>query len=184
MKRRTISALVLAVVASGSVCCLSEVAFAGPENEDRAALVAGNTEFALDLYAQLRAEHGNLILSPYSISTALAMTYAGARTETARQMSDVLHYSLGQERLHPAFAALESSVHEASEGPGCTIHVAKRVVGATGLRLPRRIPRSQSAAPRSAVLQGRFRPRRGTGPEGRLMGGCPSRLTRSSRSCC
>ena len=42
-----------------------------------APVVDGNTAFALDLYSQLRSEKGNLFFSPYSISTALAMTYAG-----------------------------------------------------------------------------------------------------------
>ena len=45
-------------------------------------VVEGNNAFALELYAKLSGEEGNLFLSPYSISTALAMTYAGARGET------------------------------------------------------------------------------------------------------
>ena len=45
-------------------------------------LVAGNSAFAFDLYRALSAEDGNLFYSPYSISLALAMTYAGARGET------------------------------------------------------------------------------------------------------
>jgi RNA polymerase sigma factor (sigma-70 family) len=73
---------------------------------DVAAAVEGNTRFALDLYGRLRAEKGNLFLSPYSLSTALAMTYAGARTQTAEQMARTLHFTLGQEKLHPAFAEL------------------------------------------------------------------------------
>ena len=123
---------VMAAALSGYVSLWSGIALAGPEDEARAALVAGNTEFALDLYARLRTEEGNLILSPYSISTALAMTYAGARTETARQMADVLHFPSDQDRLHPAFAALESTVNEASEGPGCTLHVANALWGQRG----------------------------------------------------
>ena len=43
-----------------------------------AELVEGNTEFALNLYQQLREEDGNIFFSPYSLSLALAMTYAGA----------------------------------------------------------------------------------------------------------
>ena len=47
---------------------------------DLASVVEGNERFALDLYARLRtAQSGNLFFSPSSISTALAMTYAGAR---------------------------------------------------------------------------------------------------------
>src|SRR4030042_5050629 len=62
-------------------------------------LVAGNTQFALELYQQLKKEQsGNLFFSPYSISLALAMTYAGARNETEEQMRETLHFTL-QERL-------------------------------------------------------------------------------------
>ena len=70
-------------------------------------LVDGNTEFALDLYQELRGGGGNLFYSPYSISVALAMTYAGARGETAQQMADTLHYILAGDDLHAAFNALD-----------------------------------------------------------------------------
>ena len=50
-------------------------------------VVDGNSQFALDLYGKLRSQPGNLFFSPNSISTALAMTYAGARGETAQQMA-------------------------------------------------------------------------------------------------
>ena len=69
-------------------------------------LVDGNNAFALDIYNSLRSENGNLILSPYSISLALAMTHAGARGETESQMTQALHF-LPQEQLHPAFNALD-----------------------------------------------------------------------------
>jgi serpin B len=73
---------------------------------DLARLVQGNNEFALELYQQLRGEDGNLIYSPYSVSQALAMTYAGARGETESQMAAALHFLLPQTGLHPAFNAL------------------------------------------------------------------------------
>lgn len=79
-------------------------------------LVAGNNVFAMDMYRALNTQPGNLFFSPYSISTALAMTYAGARGETARQMAETLHFTLPQERLHPAVNALEQSLAKASEG--------------------------------------------------------------------
>src|SRR5882672_11230423 len=66
-------------------------------------LVDGNTAFALDLYGQLKASPGNLFFSPYSISTALAMTWAGARGETEKQMARVLHFDKDQRRLHSSF---------------------------------------------------------------------------------
>src|SRR5262249_47030120 len=68
--------------------------------------VSGNSEFGLDLYAQLRATPGNLFYSPYSISCALAMTYAGARGATADEMAKTLRFSLLPDRVHPAFRTL------------------------------------------------------------------------------
>jgi serpin B len=67
---------------------------------------ADSNAFALDLYAQLRTEKGNVFFSPYSISTALAMTYAGARGDTATEMAKVLHFSQPPAQLHPAVADL------------------------------------------------------------------------------
>ncbi len=77
----------------------------GVDAERVDSLVQGNNAFALDLYRSLRSSDGNLILSPYSISLALAMTYAGARGETESQMANVLHFS-GQD-IHTAFNALD-----------------------------------------------------------------------------
>jgi serpin B len=70
-------------------------------------LVNGNNTFALDMYQSIGANDGNLIFSPFSISLALAMTYAGARNETEIQMANALHFTLGQNSTHPAFNALD-----------------------------------------------------------------------------
>ena len=83
---------------------------------DLAALARGNTAFAFDLYKALREDGGNLFYSPYSISLALAMTYAGARGDTESQMADTLHFNLPQDRLHPTFNALDLEL--ASRGRG------------------------------------------------------------------
>jgi len=76
-------------------------------------LVENNNTFAFDLYKSLHthAQNGNLIYSPYSISLALAMTYAGAGGETESQMAQTLHF-LPQNQLHPAFNALELQLAE------------------------------------------------------------------------
>ena len=79
-------------------------------------LVRGNSAFAFDLYQNLRDKNGNLFYSPYSISLALAMTYAGAREETERQMADTLRFLLVQEDLHPAFNALDLELASRGEG--------------------------------------------------------------------
>src|SRR5262245_54459026 len=61
---------------------------------DIAAVVKGNDMLAFDLYAKLREKDGNLFFSPESISVALAMTYGGARGETATEMAKTLHFTL------------------------------------------------------------------------------------------
>jgi serpin B len=97
----------------------------GPEGEVSAeAVVQGNTEFALALYEQLRGKEGNLFFSPHSISTALAMTYAGARGSTEAQMAQALHFHLDQEQLHPAFAWLEARLAEIAQKGHVQLSVA------------------------------------------------------------
>jgi len=83
---------------------------------EQALLVEGNSAFAFALYQALKGGEGNLFYSPYSISLALAMTYAGARGETAQQMADTLHFTLGQDRLHPAFNWLDAELASRGEG--------------------------------------------------------------------
>ena len=83
---------------------------------DLAELASGNTAFAFDLYQVLRGQKGNLFYSPYSISLALAMTYAGARGDTETEMAQALHFLLPQDRLHPAFNRLAAELANRGEG--------------------------------------------------------------------
>src|SRR5262249_25034298 len=53
------------------------------EKADRQMVAKNNNRFAVELYGKLREKDGNLFFSPYSIESALGMTYAGARGETA-----------------------------------------------------------------------------------------------------
>jgi len=86
------------------------------DNDAMTTLVTGNSESAFDLYRTLRVEDDNLFYSPYSISLALAMTYSGARGETAQQMTNTLHFLLSQNQLHPAFNSLDIELGERGEG--------------------------------------------------------------------
>jgi serpin B len=82
-------------------------------------LVSGNNTFAFNLYQQLTKNNtGNMFYSPYSISTAMAMTYAGANGDTATQMSKALDFALPQAQLHPAFDDL--ALQLASRGQGAS----------------------------------------------------------------
>jgi serpin B len=83
---------------------------------EQALLVEGNSAFAFELYRELKEKRGNLFYSPYSISLALAMTYAGASGETAQQMADTLQFLLEQDRLHPAFNWLDAELASRGEG--------------------------------------------------------------------
>jgi serpin B len=83
---------------------------------DSESLVGDNSAFVFDLYQRLRTEEGNLFYSPYSISLALAMIYAGARGETKQQMADTLQFNLPQDRLHPAFNSLDIELASRGEG--------------------------------------------------------------------
>jgi serpin B len=85
-------------------------------SSEQALLVEGNSAFAFELYQALKGEEGNLFYSPYSISVALAMTYAGARGETAQQMAATLQFLLEQDRLHPAFNWLDAELASRGEG--------------------------------------------------------------------
>ena len=95
-------------------------------------VVDGNTAFACDLYAQLRNSPGNLFFSPYSISTALAMTYAGARGNTESQMTKVLHFGKGQPELHAAFGALQRQLQPTQGQSGIELSVANALWGQQG----------------------------------------------------
>lgn len=96
---------------------------AGPLS-DVQSVVRDNSAFAIDLYEQLRSSKGNLFFSPYSISTALAMTYAGARGNTQLQMEKTLRFSLEQEKLHPAFAELQAGLNDLQKAGNFELNVA------------------------------------------------------------
>ncbi len=80
-------------------------------------LVQGNTQFAFELYRQLIQSNDNLIISPYSISTALAMTYAGANGQTKTDMANVLHFTLPDDKLHAAFNKIDLALNALGNKP-------------------------------------------------------------------
>ncbi len=83
--------------------------------DDLSKLVEANNEFALDLYHKIDNGDGNLFYSPYSISLALAMTYAGAEGQTEQQMAGTLNFSLPEKKLHRAFNYLDQSLSDRND---------------------------------------------------------------------
>ncbi len=127
MKKALMCSLVV-IMLSGIIACVQPVSgeilqsqkqrVTSPDvsGADLSTLVDGNSAFAFDLYQALRESDDNLFYSPYSISLALAMTYAGARGETEQQMADTLHFILSQNHLHPAFNRLDIELSQRGEG--------------------------------------------------------------------
>jgi serpin B len=78
---------------------------------DQTQLTNDNASFAIDLYQAVRKnpklDKQGIFLSPHSVSTALAMAYAGARGTTESEMAKALHFTLPQDRLHSAFDWLD-----------------------------------------------------------------------------
>jgi len=132
-----VTALLAFALCTLAVPAIGQDADAGSQAEFATAfrtdLVKGNTQFALDLYRALSGGNGNLFFSPYSISTALAMAYAGARGETERQMAEALHFALAQDDLHGAFAALAADLAQREkEDEGIELAIANALWGQDG----------------------------------------------------
>jgi serpin B len=112
------AALADKVQATGPVLSSEKQREQSPEvaQSDISSLADGNGAFAFNLYKLLSEEEGNLFYSPYSISVALAMTYAGARGDTETQIADTLQFYLSQNQLHPAFNSLDQELASRGEG--------------------------------------------------------------------
>src|SRR5262249_37718392 len=102
----------------------------GREPQGTRAVVAGQNRFALALYARLADEEGNLFFSPFSISTALSMTSAGARG-AARERRTRPMYLPEQEKLPPALGELLRQVNGPGHG-GYQLNTANALWGQQG----------------------------------------------------
>lgn len=110
-----------------------------PKNEEASmqTVAKDNQTFALQLYAELKKQQGNLIFSPYSISSALAMTYAGAAGKTLEEMQKTLHFSLGQSETLNGFAALNRffTAHSSDADPNFRLLLANSLWVQSGFNL-------------------------------------------------
>lgn len=78
-------------------------------------VVAANNQFAMDLYSKYKSKDGNVFFSPYSISSALAMTYEGAKEQTADEMQRVLHLPDSKDKIRSDFASIYSGLNKADK---------------------------------------------------------------------
>ena len=75
-------------------------------------VVSASNRFALDLYFEYKDSEGNIFFSPYSISTALAMTYEGAKGETADEMQSVFHFPEDDSKRRSSFAGIYNQLNK------------------------------------------------------------------------
>ena len=106
---------------------------AGPERVAMNDVVEGNNRFAFELFGKVRDRPGNLVFSPYSISTALAMTYTGASGQTAREMAETLHLPKDGKALDSGFAALRTLIGGDGEDRPYQLSTANALWGQQGL---------------------------------------------------
>ena len=101
---------------------------------DDTAVIRGDNQFAVDLYAQLDHEQAgkNLFFSPTSISMALAMTAAGARGETQAEMTSVLHLGADLAQAHAHYHQLLAQWNTADPKRPYQLRVANRLWGQKG----------------------------------------------------
>lgn len=101
----------------------------------------------VDLLHQSAKPGANALLSPYSIQSALAMTYAGADGDTRVEMAKVLHYPKDDAEVHRSFAALRKALDDVMQKSAraaeqmqkwggkmdpITLNTANRLFGQTG----------------------------------------------------
>lgn len=107
MKIKTIF-LLLVILVFSLACKETEVNLKTKRN-----LIEGNNKFALKIFNKLSTNgNGNIFISPYSISTALTMTYGGAKGETKDQMRRALFLLENDQLVHNSFQYLLQNMND------------------------------------------------------------------------
>lgn len=110
-------------------CCKSKNKISDSHNPMKesasvSAISEANNEFALSLYKKIGDKENNIVFSPYSIGSALAVTYAGARANTAKEMAQVLWFPEDQALFHPGYKAFTDSILLTGKEKGTELRVA------------------------------------------------------------
>lgn len=116
-------ALIL-LTASPLVCgCTTHTAIAGGRIDG---VNKGINRFALELYGRLvsAAPEENLFFSPYSVSTVFAMTYGGARGNTAAQIARTFCFPASGDDFHRTFSRLNETITTSGKSSPLRFYVA------------------------------------------------------------
>lgn len=112
----------------------SQLSSSIPITQDAQTASESNNQLAFDLYQRLRQQKGNLFFSPASVSSALAMAYAGASGDTEKEMAHVLHIQQGQS-VHQGYFTLLALLNSTGEAQGYTLQAANRLWVADQFRM-------------------------------------------------
>jgi len=145
MQRTLISMILIALgvfsacgqIVSGEVLKSDKARITEPASTaaDIKTLIEGNTAFGFNIYRILSKTGDNIFYSPYSISAALAMTYAGARSESEQRIADTMQFMLPQSNLHAAFNSMDIELGSRGQGAkgkddkGFRLHVVNAIWG-------------------------------------------------------
>jgi serpin B len=99
---------------------------------DVAQVVNANNQFAIDLYKQTAPSAPNMIMSPFSVSTAFAMLDAGAATTSDAELRSTFHWNLAGDQLHAAYGALLTSLDTGRTYGNYTLATANKLFGQQG----------------------------------------------------
>ncbi|NLN85936.1 MAG: serpin family protein [Candidatus Cloacimonetes bacterium] len=135
MLKNMMMTLLLVSLSLGCVCgkIEKENGREKPQNlspELAAQVAAPNNALAFELLRLADKPGKNLFFSPYSLSSALSMTYTGARGETAEQMAEALNFDLFEGDQHEAYQALQQSLNAIAESGEAQLSVANALFGA------------------------------------------------------
>lgn len=139
LTRRTLLASLAATFAASLAGCTTGVpveprpVLDPPTPIEAKAFAKGSNAFGLDLYKQIADQSGNLLVSPASISMALAMTWQGAKGETSDEMKRVLHFEGSPGEIAAAAGKLSSSLQDPSKP--ITFHIANQLFGEKTIQL-------------------------------------------------
>jgi len=88
-----------------------------------------NNAFAFDLYREIvKSQSGNVFISPFSVSTALAMTYAGADGTNASEMADAMHFQANTPEFHLGYGKYLEALEANAKG-NIQLRIANRLWG-------------------------------------------------------
>lgn len=77
--------------------------------------IIANNQFTFDFYNQIKGGTDNIFVSPISISSAIAMTYEGARGKTAEEIRSVFHFPSDIVTLRNSFASINGELNKKSD---------------------------------------------------------------------